>query len=461
MEFITLRPREISDVLINPGMGWTTFYSFNGDEINKDYPKASIAYFRFYWDQLEPEEGKYRWEIIDELLQIGKLKEQKLALRIMAMDGLERAAIWRAKKVSTEGLIEVRRYRVPEWFYKLGCRGKEFFDKENWAPGTPAMWEPDYSDPIFLEKHSNFIAALGHRYDGHPGIDHVDIGSVGRWGEWHSAAVPMPSFAAKQQIIDAYISAFKKTPLLIPIGDVEALSYAVSKGTGWRADCLGDCRHNFFNPLWEGGTPDWNHMEDVYLKHLVIANALKSWKKAPVAFETCWSIDYWKEQGWPIDYIFDYALALHVSILNNKSLPIPEEWWPQINDFSRKMGYRFVLKELSHQRVIYGTSSISLSTVWENKGVAPCYHKYLLAFRLRSVPTGKEWVTSAKSDLTGWLPGTHKVEEEIKPPADFPKGFVELSVGVVDPRNNQPVVNLAIEGRDKDGWYPVSSLRFE
>src|SRR5579875_1558817 len=72
---VVVRPAEIQDVLTNPGMGITTFQRFNGQALNPpltwsesgpvtklpqaipppDFPKASIAYCRWYWSVLEPE----------------------------------------------------------------------------------------------------------------------------------------------------------------------------------------------------------------------------------------------------------------------------------------------------------------------------------------------------------------------------------------------------------------------
>src|SRR5438445_107837 len=73
-----VRPREIDDVLVNPGMGFTTFQTFNGESVRKDlkwaegyvgkrskktggntsYPDSSLAYVRIYWRVLEPENGR-------------------------------------------------------------------------------------------------------------------------------------------------------------------------------------------------------------------------------------------------------------------------------------------------------------------------------------------------------------------------------------------------------------------
>lgn len=46
---------------------------------------------------------------------------------------------------------------------------------------------PDYNNPIFLDYHEKLIKALGARYGRSPDIDHVDIGSIGCWGEWNMA----------------------------------------------------------------------------------------------------------------------------------------------------------------------------------------------------------------------------------------------------------------------------------
>src|SRR5450432_28162 len=81
---VVVRPVPINDVLENPGMGVTTFQRFNGQATNPplewsevgpvtklaqaatnpDFPETTIAYLRWYWNAIEPEPGKFRWEII-------------------------------------------------------------------------------------------------------------------------------------------------------------------------------------------------------------------------------------------------------------------------------------------------------------------------------------------------------------------------------------------------------------
>src|ERR1700745_2558547 len=96
---IVIRPAEIQDVLVNPGMGITTFQRFNGQALNPPYtwseqgpiaelqdavakpefPDTSIAYLRWYWSAIEPEHGKFHWEIIDRALAEAQRHGQRLA----------------------------------------------------------------------------------------------------------------------------------------------------------------------------------------------------------------------------------------------------------------------------------------------------------------------------------------------------------------------------------------------
>src|SRR3984957_667124 len=100
---VVVRPVEIDDVLVNPGMGITTFQRFNGQALNPlfewsergpvavlpqapgkpDFPDTSIAYLRWYWSALEPEPGKFHWEIIDLALQEARKHRQTLAIRLI------------------------------------------------------------------------------------------------------------------------------------------------------------------------------------------------------------------------------------------------------------------------------------------------------------------------------------------------------------------------------------------
>jgi len=302
---------------------------------------------------------------------------------------------------------------------------------------------------------------LGHRYNRHPDLDVVDIGSVGLWGEWHMSQtkmvdngkpVPLPTLRTRLAIIDAWRQAFPDQTKVMLIGDIEGMRHAVAQGCGWRADCLGDLG---------GFSPTWNHMCDCYPQNLEKAGASSAWQNAPVAFESCWDMRRWKKEGWDIRYIFDYALDDHASYLNNKSAPLPEGVRPEIERFLRRLGYRLVLRKLEHDQTVRpGGAVLGMRMVWDNVGVAPPYRDYCLAFRLTPVDRDAQSPTIhvSKTSIRDWLPGPRSVTVEVPVPALLPTGRYDLALAIVDPVSPAPAIRLAIAGRDPAGWYPLSQI---
>jgi hypothetical protein len=300
------------------------------------------------------------------------------------------------------------------------------------------------------------VEAFGARYDGHPDLDHVDIRSLGHWGEWHFAFVrprPVVKPAIRKALVDIYTDNFKKTPLVIPIGAKDELRHAVEKGCGWRADCLGDMG------FWG---PNHNHMRDLYQQALDEAGANDAWKRAPAVFESCHVEQRWADDGFDVEFIFNEALRWHCSILNNKSSAIPPRWWGATERFLKRMGYRFVLRSLSHPLKVAEGKQIAIETEWENLGVAPPYRDTPIVFELR--PVGgrgqKEAVvhTEAKVDVRKWLPGRYDLAIKARVPKKTVPGRYHLAVVMLDAHTGKPAIQLAIEGRDAQGWYAVSEV---
>jgi len=140
---VVVRPKEIHDVLVNPGMGITTFQRFNGQVPNPplkwsevgpvtklpqaptkpDFPETSISYCRWYWNVLEPELGKFHWEIVDLALEEARAHGQTLAIRLMPYSNQD---------------------PLPDWYRNSGARrANKPTDKDG------AIWQPDFSDALF------------------------------------------------------------------------------------------------------------------------------------------------------------------------------------------------------------------------------------------------------------------------------------------------------------------------
>ncbi|MBN2474041.1 MAG: DUF4832 domain-containing protein [Pirellulales bacterium] len=449
--WVKVVPEQTDAILVNPGMGWETFHRTRTRDRNlPSWIPSTVHYARWGWGTLEPERGKIDCEFLDGVLKETREAGQTLAFRAMCCS------------TSPRGPYH------PNWLKDIG--GEVVTTR--YGDG-PELEVPVLDDPEVLGAHLDFIRRLGARYDGHPDIDHVDLGSVGWWGEWHmsqSSHAPMPTPETQRKIVDAYLAAFKKTPLLMLIGGGDMLRYATRRGAGWRADCLGDMG---------GFSRTWCHMRMAYPKHLPGADALDAWKTAPVAWETCWDMRKWVNEGWSLPFIFNYALALHGSVINNKSAPLPEgdHVRPEVERFLRRLGYRLVLNELGHPAQVNPGGKLPLAMKWQNAGSAPCYKPYRLAYRLTG-PDGRPQVFVSDVTANRWLPGSIELftDEFFQQPADLPPGPVAdvadsvqlpdnlppgeyaLSVAIVGVADDKPVVQLGVKGRAQDGWYPVSRV---
>ena len=437
---ITVRPKEIDNVLTNPGIGFMTFQRFNGDKLNEgkkwtegypivyqnfdgnlendSHPITSLAYFRVYWRFIEPVKDEYRWDLIDKTLETAKARGQTLLLRIAPY----------GTRADND---------VPDWYRKMLGKEENLLEKK---------WRTNPEDPRYVEHFGDMIRDLGERYDGHPILESVDLSIVGAWGEGAGSA--RLTQKTREALVDSYLEAFQETHLIMLLTDEKTNRYGLSKrNVGWRVDCLGDMG---------GFSPTWCHMCDYYPQAIINFGMKDAWKKAPVTLEVCWVMQHWKDKGWDIDYIIDQSLKWHISSFNAKSSPVPDEWWPQVNRWLKRMGYRFVLRKFTYPSKVKPGSSLSFTSWWENRGVAPCYRPFRLAFRLNG--SGGKVILVSDADLRLWLPGDNLYDSAVIVPPDTATGQYDLQIGVLDERIDEPIVKLAIEGRRQDGWCNLGKI---
>ena len=426
-------PTESDAVLVNPGMGFTTQSALEGDV--PGYPTSTIAYYRWYWDELEPEEGKFNWAMVDSVLAAAKARGQRLATRIMPANG---------------------KPRIPDWYRKTGAKGWDFVAEATQNAGkTDPSWMPDHEDPLFEKYMGRLVKEFAKRYDGHPDIDHIDIGSYGHWGEWHLSFVKEKrryDFDLKKMIIDWYLEGFKKTPMVIPEDAEDGLIYATENGTGWRADCIGDY----------GPPNNWNLMTRYIQLPRAYPSVGKAWEHSPIAFESCGTMETWLAAGRDIEFIYSVCLELHTSILNNKSSAIPSEWWPATEKFLKRMGYRLVVRSFRHEKWLEPGGNLNIEMVMDNIGVAPPYRGYIPVIEVRKAGTrSKSDVIVHKTadwNTRKWLPARHTEKAGIKLPDDIEPGRYLVYICLADPYTMEPAVQLAVDGGDAQRWFSWTSF---
>ncbi len=418
LKMVVVKPVETDSFLLNPGRGFTSTSSIYNENLgNRLHSLCGVSQQRFFWNILEPEEGKIRFELIDSAIAKATRNGQQVNFKVMCQD------------------VEMT---IPDWAIRAGVKS------------------PFYDNPIFLEKQINLIRALGERYDAHPGICFVDIGTVGQWGEWHidpdakdPEKIKFPSDENARLIIDAYLNSFKKTPLvaLIAFKQKYGFGYATSKGTGWRADCWGDM-----------DSLGWNHMKGVYPQAIETAKAADSWKNGPIAFETCWTMDEWFKRGWDIDYILAKALEWHATSVNNGNQAIPAEWFAKVQEFEKKLGYRFVLHEMTYPEKVRAGQAFMLNMRWLNRGVAPVYNPYTLSLKIVSTADSTtSYSINTDADLLKWLPGEIDYSTTWSIPGGATPGSYYVRAALTNP-GGKPAIHLAIEGETADGWYQLGKI---
>ncbi|MFO7668449.1 MAG: DUF4832 domain-containing protein [Bacteroidales bacterium] len=449
---VVIRPVEIDDVLTNPGMGFMTFQRFNGDDLNEgsgwtegfpidyqdfdgdltnpDHPATTIAYWRIYWKYMEPEQGVYRWDMLDLALETARSRGQTLLLRIAPYGtGPDKD--------------------VPGWYREMVGPNTVF--KYN---NPVNKWAVDPEDERYDHYFGGFIRAMGERYDGHPDLEAVDLSIVGAWGE--GAGSELLSQHTREALVNSYTDVFRKTPLIALMMDRETNMYANSQiPVGWRVDCIGDLG------FWADEQNGWTHMYDFYPQSIIDYDLEDDWKTSPLSFEICGTFLNWKEkQGYDRDdvrYIFEETLKWHMSSFNAKSSPVPEEWKDLVDDWLKKMGYRFVLRRFSYPDEVKINGKLPFKSWWENNGVAPCYKDFTLAIRLKS--GDQQALLPTDADTREWMPGDNVCDGSVFVPGDLPSGTYQVQVAIVDRWNFEPRVKLAIEGRGEDGWYQLGQIQ--
>ncbi len=444
-ESVVVRPKGTDELLLNPDMGIQTFQRFRQQPIypgmrwsevgpeapapdaagKVDFPESTLVYIRWFWSQLEPEQGKYRWDIIDSALDEARKHGQTLMFRMMPYD---------------------QGHPLPEWYRNSGARRA---NKDTDRDGK--IWSPDADDPLYVKHWNELVRRAGARYDGHPYLDGVDVSTVGYWGEGWGPY--LPSMDVQKALIDVHFEAFRRTPLLMNFDEPTALAYGVGKGAGWRLDCWGDLG---------GRGKGMMHMLDMYPQQVVRTGIQDAWQRSPVSLETCGTAMSWKQWGYSdkdIDYILAQAVRWHATSINLKSVAIPPEWKEKFIEFEKRIGYRFVLRRFEYPKAVKLGRMMPVSMWWLNGGAAPVYREYWLAVELRSESASA--VERVPVDLRKWLPGDAVYDGSLYVDDKLPPGRYKIRVAILSPRTQKPAINLAIEGRQPDGWYEMGEIMLE
>jgi len=452
IEWREITPAVTEAVLFNPGMG---LYLAGGSGLGyKPEPDAwvlslaDIAYFRPTWNDLEadgPGTGfdTYFAPIFDFWV---RQRGKRVAFRVMSESTHYRG-----------------QYATPKWAFDKGVPSVLHRGLRGQEQVNPVFWNPRY-----LKLHCEFIERLGRYLDGRPGLEYVDIGGIGEWGEmhlglhmpgrWTPAQLEQTGFArdkyvaAYRRVIDAHARAFPNTRVFLNVGSYPEINdYAALRGCHFRQDGLTPS-----GPSSNVGKLYYHP----YARRGVICN-----------YEFHSSYRSMLEQGWDLRKTVEQGLSDPISYLNTNILS-PQDWEhapTAVKDLFRaaakKVGFRFVITRLCVPTALNLSDRtpgrLLIEHTWQNIGAAPCYESYALEFTLHDgsgkiVATQQHFPTHP---TTQWFPGQEAVERTLRRfPAGLAAGEYELKVAMHLPEKAGRHILLGLAGRDEADRYPLCRL---
>jgi hypothetical protein len=360
-ERTTVHPPDTGQALVNPQMGWKlNFYSnvlanygskLDPSDTLDDFPGLSTIYLRLPWAYIEPQEGVFDWSVVDAPAQRWIDKGLQAAFCFSCSES------W-------------MRWATPKWVADAGAKGFNFTVGKGVDENGP-FWEPDYSDPVFLDKLDHFLTAAAARYDGNSNVAFVDVGSFGVWGEGHTFASTKITYSAEtvKKHIDLYAGHFPKT-LLVANDDYtfqgpDTIDYALSKGLTLRDNSIlvQPPPNSYFNA----------------------AMAQPFWPKFPVILEHEHYQGSIARGAWSPDLFMRAIEDYHASYMCIHWFPreFLEKERPLIDRVNLRLGYRIQLHEASWPERATLADRPEFVSRWANAGVAPCYPGGFVTFTLK------------------------------------------------------------------------------
>ena len=404
----------------NPLMGYARNAWYN--DVSED---ISLLYVDITWAELEPEEGVYAWEAIEEKNQFARWKKEgkHLVLRFVCdIPG------------NTEHMD------IPEWLYEKSGKAGKWYDGE-YGKG----FAPDYENSTIISCHEQAVKALGARFGQDGLISYIELGSLGHWGEWHvnygEGIQRIPGEEIREKYILPWIEAFPDAMILMRRPFAAAKKY----GFGLYNDMTGHPQgtQSWFDWINNGGDYDQTGEKNA------IVSMKDFWKTAPSGGEFTSSLSMEEMMDTNLSETVELIREAHTTFLEPK---IPDEdYADEYKEVLKNMGYRLWI---SKAEIKSTRNSSHLELTWENSGVAPLYKDWPVYVYIED-DTGK-LVEKRKipMEISSVLPGEKKVTsimlETDRLNSLLEKGY-RLAVGIEDPMTETPSVRFAMEALYKEG----------
>ena len=437
---IIVTPTQTTNAIVNPGKGWVLYGSVKNQPAEV-LSFGSLGYIRYQWGKIEPEEGVYRWDIIDNDIKAWVDAGKQFAFGVMC-----------ANTHSSEFWV------TPKWVFDAGAKYDTFElkDPKLSTTGTPGLkLVPVFDDPIFMKNLTRFIKALAARYDGNPNITFIDIRSYGNWGEGHTYPFGKPDISPEKykEHIQIHRDAFHKTLLQLPTGTkteyLPVYDWAVSIGIGLRRD--GIC-----------GNSDGSEVSGCAGKMASVFEFFGN-------YEMMEKLGWWygkkddQNRGFKLDDCVTIGKPTYCDLSRGgkSGLELLKREPLLVNELTNRLGYHFVITQAKYPKSISSGIKTSVTLNWVNKGVTNIFIPSKVAFALIASDGKVVSVCDATASKPAlWNPDVPvSIVDKILFDKIKPDKYT-LAVGICQPNDGiKPSIKLGIDLKTTDGWYELGPIK--
>ena len=422
-------------ILENPHKGWYIHYVDNGarndtyrsditsPEMLKSLPGTKYLYLRMDWSDIEKQDGKFDFSFIDRIFDEYAPHGFKFIFRFCCFEG--------------GGILS---YATPKFVFEAG------------ATGTPVRddMEPDYGDPVFLKYVERFLSECGKKYNGHPLVEAVDVGTIGTWGEghtWMGTNCSIPAEVHKKHI-DLHLRYFNRTQVRVnysvfvftqwhdPEVAKRLVDYCSGLGLALRCDSV-----NVESYIYDFGyntlcTPD---LYDIFNDRAPIDIEFEHYRLTgnPELFRC----------GYPHIEALRKAKATYAGFHGYVTKWIAEQ--SHLHEYlANRLGYWYFIDGFTLPPIPSGTHG-QLDIRIDNRGFARAYHEYFVRIILEN-ESGRYEVCNAPAGNILWQPSEVSVARYNIDASNLPSGKYSLHFGMFE---GETPIRFGMSAEIFDGWY--------
>jgi hypothetical protein len=343
---------------------------------------------------------------------------------------------------------------IPQYLLDAGLATNSYTDFGNNGRSV----SPDYENPLLGQALTNFIAALGARYDGDLRIGFITVGLLGFWGEWHTYPHTewFASVSVQDRVLVAYTNAFRQTRLLSRYPNKTGSFRPATLPVGYHDDSFA---YSTIAP------PSWH-----FLGQMAEVGETNKWRTQPIGGEVRPEVqgcmwDTTQTNCVPPGQGFNLCVDLtHASWMLNHGAFSPGYTGNQKTlalAGSARLGYElYVTNAILVDASVSGSLRVDLQL--RNTGVAPFYYDWPLQLGARNSSNVlvKTWTTTWK--LPSLLPAaTNTLWTWSQAGHGLGAGPYKLLLRVQNPLTNGVPFRFANDTQDADlpGWLTLGQVK--